>query len=214
MKKTFLSFFVLCLTCGFIYSQEVSTGSRHELQFYIINGYAVAYNFPSRGILNYRINADFGAHYGDISGDYTGRDSRTEKGFISRNLSITLTPQIYLYFLSTEYAKMYAGGGAFINYQCSTESTDYSFSSDWGSSSNTHKTNSYSLGLSTLIGIETELAKHILLFAESQINGGKKWTSTKNNSHTSGGMSGWINSNSRIWFADYSNIRIGLGVYF
>lgn len=214
MKKTILSFLILCMTSCFIYSQEVSTSSRQALQLYVINGYAVSYKFPSKGILNYRINADFGAHYGDVSGDNTGRVYGAKTGVINRNLSITLTPQIYAYILSTEYAQMYAGGGAFINYQYQNKSTDYSSYENSSSSTIVYKTGSYSLGLSALIGVETELAKHILLFAETQINGGKKWTSTKNNSRTSDGMNNWLNSSSRGWFADYSNIRIGLGVSF
>ncbi|MDP4116095.1 MAG: hypothetical protein Q8903_08170 [Bacteroidota bacterium] len=214
MKKTIISLFILCMTTCFIYSQEVSTGGRQALQFYIINGYAVSYKFPSKGILNYRINLDFGAHYGDVLGENTGYSYRTEQKSIGRNLSITLTPQVYVYFLSTNYAKMYAGGGAFINYLYNKNTTDGTYNFNTGSSSDIQKISSYSFGLSALIGVETELAKHISLFAESQINGGKRWSESKHFSHHSDGLQYWSNSTIKNWYAEYSDIRIGLGVYF
>ncbi|MDP4116151.1 MAG: hypothetical protein Q8903_08450 [Bacteroidota bacterium] len=214
MKNTFLSCLVLCLACSFIYAQDVPIGSRHELHFYLINGYAVSYKFPSKGILNYRVNLDLGAHYGDFSGESSGEYSTDDRGNINRALSITLTPQIYVYFLSTEYARMYAGGGAFITYQYNKQHTDVSYNNGTNSYSNIIKDSRYSLGLSALIGIETELAKNIMLFAESQINGGRKWAEVKSNNFDNYGYHSRNNETTRSWFADYSNIRIGLGVYF
>jgi len=214
MKNTFLSFLVLCLACSFIYAQDVPISSRHELHFYIINGYAVSYKFPSKGILNYRVNVDFGAHYGDLSGKSSVDYYNNNRGDINRALNITLTPQIYVYFLSTEYAKMYAGGGAFITYEYNKQHTDQSYNHDKNSSSAITKNACYSLGLSALIGIETELAKHIMLFAESQINGGRQWTEAESSYFNNEGYHSQHNETERTWFTNYSNIRIGLGVYF
>jgi hypothetical protein len=214
MKKSILLFLILFQTCIYIYAQDVQSTNKHELDLYIINGYAVSYKFPSHGILNYRINLDFGAHYGDVSGYTSGLSSYNGTKSINRNISITLTPQVYLYFLSTKYAKMYAGLGPFLNYQYLNEDSNVDYGHDKLSGSLIYKNSSYSFGLSVLYGVETELTNHIKLFAESQISGGKRWIENKTNNFASDGNQYWETNTSKTWFADYSNIRIGLGVSF
>ncbi|MDP4116152.1 MAG: hypothetical protein Q8903_08455 [Bacteroidota bacterium] len=216
MKHIIIPCLFLCLIFSQAFAQDDLIRNHSALQFYFVNGYAVSYKFPTKGTLNYRINLDFGANYSYSTGETTQENYIRTGSDNTKSISVTLTPQAYLYILTTEYASIYAGGGVFINYSYSKQNNndnrrDYTDSSYF---INNYKNSSYSFGLSALLGIEVKLTKNVTAFAESQLNGGRSWYSWKNDYVSDDNSPGWSSTSQHGWFVDYSAIRIGLGIYF
>jgi hypothetical protein len=215
MKKSFLFCLFLSLVFSKAFAQEDIIQNHSALQFYFVNGYAVSYKLPTTGLLKYRIKFDFSAGYTYSSGEGTGLNSISTESDHSRNISITLTPQAYLYILSTNYANIYTGGGVFIGYNYSKQNyngTNHNYDG-YHNYINVGKDISYSFGLSALLGLEVKLSNNVTAFAESQLNGGKTWYSWKSDFVSANDSPSWSNSSNHGWFADYSTIRIGLGIY-
>lgn len=216
MKYTILFCLFLSLTFSRAFAQEDIIQNHSGLQFYFVNGYAISYKLPSTGILHYRINLDFGANYSYATGEVTQERYIKSESDNSRNISVTLTPQAYVYLLTSEYANIYTGGGIFINYSYFKQTGSYSQRDlyDTTNTISTSKNTSYSFGLSALLGVQVKLTKNVIAFAESQLNGCLSWNSYKSDYISSGSTPSWGNNSDHGWFADYSNIRIGLGIYF
>lgn len=216
MRYTIFFCLFLSLTFSRAFAQEDIIQNHSALQFYFVNGYAVSYKLPTTGLLKYRITLDLGAGYGYATGEDTQESYIRSETDNSRNISVTLTPQAYIYILNTEYANIYTGGGIFINYHYWNQKDSFSKRDliDTTSTISTSKYTSYSFGLSALLGIQVKLTKNVIAFAESQLNGGRSWNSYKSDFLSSGSTPSWDNNSDHGWFLDYSTIRMGIGIYF
>ncbi|MDP4116096.1 MAG: hypothetical protein Q8903_08175 [Bacteroidota bacterium] len=216
MKHIIFPCLFLCLIFSQAFAQEDIIQNHSGLQFYFVNGYAVSYKLPTTGIWKYRINLDFSANYGYQTEENTQASYLRSESDNNRSISITLTPQAYINILTTEYANVYTGGGIFVgyNYSKQTSSSGYHNIMDTANYINVYKEISYTFGLSALLGIEVAVTKNVTAFAESQLYGGKSWSSYKVDNIQSENVPSWQNSSGHGWFVNYSTIRMGISIYF
>jgi hypothetical protein len=156
---------------------------------YLINGYAISYEFNKVNHSLFRVEFDFAGNSSnnDLNGDrtsiYTNPPENTKAPYSEKsnysNLSLSLSLHYIYKFAETNFAAAYLGGGPIFSYSKGTTKSEssniYSDSTSYKSSYNNNTIN-YSLGITFVLGLKTFLTKNISIFAESYITGGKRWT--------------------------------------
>lgn len=200
----------------------------HTFNLYFINGYAVSYDLYKEGKSAVRVHLDFSSGLSDVNSDQE-QSSTSSYGFTSKqtsstknknsNLSITSSSYYIYSFYNSDFGEAYFGAGPLLGYSKNSY-TSSSSSTDTLYYSNSYDAmyKNYYIGATLLIGIRGYITKHVSLFAESHINGGRKWTKNESTNNSNGPRNYFSvqtsNSSGSGWFYDSQFIRVGMSVSF
>ncbi len=201
----------------------------HTFNLYFINGYAISYDLYKKEKSAVRVHLDFSSGLSDVSSDLeqsstssygsTNKQTSSTKDN-SSNLSITLSSYYIYSFYISEFGEAYIGAGPLFGYSKNSYTSSYN-PTDTLSYSNSYydvMNKNYYIGATLLIGIREYLTKHVSLFAESHINGGRKWTKSESTNNSKGPRNYFsdqtYNSSGSGWFYDSQFIRVGMSVSF
>ena len=240
LLNVLLLFSFLFTGTDYLFAQETEkpAGENQHLtsnyfDFYFINGYAVAYRFSANENSALRLQLDFSRAFSDANTDVTtiytqnfspvtSQSTTGDSKSSSTNLSLFFQYTYNIY--KSDKGHAYVGGGPFLSYSKSitennsNEANSNTFSSTYVQN-NYNSNRSIGLGICLLVGIQGYLTNNIVVFAETQITGGKNWdkfeyTSTYIQYYASSQSStlNRQNRNNNSWYYNLTSIRIGIGI--
>lgn len=189
--KFSLLFLLVILSCNFSSAQEKEQDLTHGINIYLFDGYAVGYRFNESGNTFWRINLDLYANYNDGINNsdthskslYGGDTSSYETKSENSHFSLTLSPQYLYKFYQSKFVDFYSGGGILFGYDRNEYKTNdkrvWSFT---GYNYSYSVSNSYSLGIIGILGLEGKLTDNFSVFVESQLSEMRSWTTHSSNS--------------------------------
>lgn len=200
----------------------------HTFNLYLINGYALSYNFCNTDKFYLRAALDFSTYKSDMDNDRKSSygaiptDNNTiERNSINENFSVGFSAQIIFPVYTAEYGQAYLGGGPSITYSIGKYSTDeHHVSESFGTSSYSSSNNDkgYHAGVLIIGGIEAFITNNISMFAETHLNGGIIWRKSEWSSRSidSSGFEQISNASEESdgWFYDATFIRLGVSLSF
>ena len=200
--------------------------------FYLINGYAIAYKFTASEKSAYRIQLDFSSNYtdGDIKNHNRYTNSSAEiinqntNGHVkSRNTNVNFIIQYLLNVYSSAKGHIYAGAGPFLSYhknsgEMNESNIDYNIPlAVYNNNSNSTRT--IGAGIAITLGVEGYISDNISLFFETQLNTGKSWTkeefsstSIDNSSNSLHGTYSTGGRDTNNWYYNFIDLRFGVGI--
>lgn len=200
---------------------------RQGVDFYLINGYGIAYKFGGCTNAGYRIEADFSLSFSDgktenktesISSSYSVDENNNYDSF---SYYIRIFPQMYFSLYSGGRVSINYGFGPLLKYSHSKIVSDvertaiYSGSASSNSYTVTRKDNDYYLGAGLFVNVEGKITENISIYAESQLGGGKAWEySDYSEDSVSGDSHYTTKTDTYRWFLSLENIRFGVSLYF
>lgn len=240
MKKSIV-LLVIIIAAAFSsisFPQETEVQSNPKLttfNFYLINGYAVSYNFLHTKTFYLRAHLDL--HLTESSMDSEGESTDGSNDWRSRRtmegdsedsyLLIGFSPQIVFPIYSSHYGSAYIGAGP--NYRYSRMKYGYNedrvYYSPDTTSSPSYSYNTYSntikrsdLSLLLLLGVKANISENINLFAETHFNGGRRWSDSENRSENryEYGMTYTYTTSTEEegWFYELQFVRMGVSLAF
>lgn len=225
LKKAFI--FLLLLVAG-VYAQngnqEVSSQFKRGLDFYLINGFGVAYKFGGCTTVGYRLQVDAGLGLSNGTRDQNENNQNSSYSYQSKgdddhfSFNVRLFPQIYFNLFSSERIAVNYGFGPLFKYSYYKNSSDnHNLTNNSGmqqeNNSGWNKENDYYLGAGAFVCVEAKITGYLSLFAESSVGAGRSWEYSKNNS-TGPGYNQTYTYNYYRWSISLENIRIGASIYF
>lgn len=196
---------------------------KRGLDFYLINGFGVAYNFGGNGSCGFRIEADLGVNLSDGKCDNNTTNTTGQittvgesNSFKQFGMNIWLSPQVIFPLYNSERIFIRWGTGPIFKYSYSKTDNNYSqnvISNGTPYATNNsagNRANNYYLGAGVFLSVEGRVNKILSLFLETSVRGGKAWENSTIN-QTNGDYSE-ITANR--WFLSLENIRIGASIYF
>jgi hypothetical protein len=203
----------------------------HTFNIYLLNGYALSYEFSKCNQSLYRVQLDYGSSYTEdksdgesttVSSYGTEKHPRTEENSTS-SISLSLSAHYIYSFLRTDFGEIYLGAGpslGFARYEHLSDNSGTSADTIFFSSSSNYIDKTYSIGVVFVLGMKAFITNNLGVFAEANLNGGKRWRennsvssnindypssadySSTNTYHVSGGG----------WFYNATYVRIGISI--
>ncbi len=220
---TILTFILLSTS---LHAQIDSEKTDHGVNINFFNGYAISYKWNTTQNLNYRVYLSLSSSLTNSENDsesiYNNNPTYTsERTQDNKFLVMDLSFQFLYKILMQKSYNMYMGIGPNLNYlyQEMENTRENTNSSDKSNSESTYTTNSYGLGIISLLGIEAHLTDKITLFAETHLSAKRSWTTSNNSdsNYYSGNTSkNYSKSSGTVasWNANIQLVKVGLGIYF
>ncbi|KAA3609738.1 MAG: hypothetical protein D8M58_09170 [Calditrichaeota bacterium] len=221
--KLSLLFFVL-LSFGLHAQDSTSENSRtNKLQFYLVNGLDISYSDLS---LSFPLRYNF-----FITGAYDNRDAQEKdmhiisdsnlykQNYIFKGFNYKISSKIlYINFLyETKSFKSYFGIGPIVSFKRSHANYISKYVGDNSFDSNKFEndvwSNSYEVGLSTLIGIEAKLIDLIALFAEYDLDFLYNFVERKVHNRDKSSTRKYLREEDNYQIS-LSNVKLGVSVFF
>lgn len=207
--------------------------SYHTFNIYLINGYALSYDLFKNSNSSVKIHFDLSMDYSelDLEGDNITNDNNNilnepyDSFKETKNISISLASYYTYNIFISEHGNLYMGGGPFIGFNSAKSFTDDKFNIAYEVDDLTYFRKSYSslqteeiwsLGITFILGIRSNITDRIGLFVESHFNFGNKWINTKQHWETNYTDNSYrinsSNSNGSGLFYKYNFVRVGLNI--
>lgn len=240
--KTFLGSFivVLIILSGSVNikaqtEEEQQKEKLHTFNLYIINGYALSYNFLTEK--NYLLRAQLDISTNGSNSDtesktsymYLYSDDNKSEGnsdFKSNYFNVAFSVHFIYPVFKSKLGEAYIGAGPKFSYSNSSSRASSNYKSYYPDTTSipeeykyeSHILNhSYNLGITAVLGIKAYLTKNIGLFAETHITGGRNWSDGENenkNFDNDGNNTSSTKSNSESngWFYEAQFVRLGISI--
>ncbi len=209
------------------YSQSCCSkeDSLHTFNIYLINGYALSYNIFENEHSAFRVQLDLTSSFNENTEDQSfdrpeEEEYSRDRNSINNMFSLSLAGQYLLNIYKSTMGKIYLGGGPLLSYN----RTRYNYSfhqldennniNDYSNESQNIQ-DSYSAGLTFVMGIKGNLSKTIFVFAEAHLRGGRSWNdSIESHSNSSNNYSNnyTIETDGTGWFYNLNAFRLGIGI--
>ena len=216
---TLLSLFVFSFAC---FAQNASyldsLKGKYALQFQISNNFNLTnfqgstfsgkYHFGCKSAVRLGLSLDFG----DVEQDATTNQYDTvnvaTNNIEQNSFSMTIRTQYIRYFIGTDEVAFYGGTGPFVNYSTLTRESKLTGSNDDRHLKET--SDSFSIGLDLILGVEWFLSENMSLSAEYGLNFSYRTRTREYN--TDDIIS--TNSDETLYNISGNNINFGISVYF
>ncbi|MFZ1291437.1 MAG: hypothetical protein WAR79_15185 [Melioribacteraceae bacterium] len=212
----------------YIFGQENNSEEKNKLEnnyvfdVFVINGYGLSYNYnlSSKSQLRFLLfvlsttqNSNGDLNYSSFNSDqYSSEESvkSTNKNVFEMH-DITFTTQYLFEFYQSNLGAIYFGAGPLISYHIFNNNNKNKINKYTSEQYNYYK--SYSIGISSLVGVRSKISKSISILTEVELDGGKEWKNYKyldqnvdeNNTNTSKST-----ADGNGWYFNIICARVGL----